>query len=179
MKKKYFFKLLIFLFLVLNITACSNSNSEEPEQPGAQTIVAAAVSLIFLNKDGEDLLNPATPNYFPMKDINLYYLVDGKKIAAEEYAQVGGDRGKALTKERKPYRLAVYTYFNIQDAIETKTDGLKIGKSTTLLELNDKITDTIKTEWHYNEKNGNTIVQKFWYNGILHENIFETIEIKK
>jgi hypothetical protein len=131
-------------------------------------VVNTKAEFSILNEDGDDLLNPATKGYLPFTKFKLYYLINGQKIAAQDFdSQIGGTNGMMLITEKQPYTLRCFTYCHGDEGLISEIEGIKRGIAIAYLEINDQITDTIKTEWIH--KPGYFVNEKLWYNGELHE----------
>ena len=168
-------KKLIVLLTVLITMSCT----EETNEPDS-FVLSANVEIIFLNKAGDDLLNPLTNGHLAMDEMQLYYLINDERIEAQFYdPQIGGDdnKGMMLITETTPYRLRIFTPENI-DEFTSETDGIKYGTAVTYLELTENDTDTIKTEWSYKEAKAFTIY-KVWYNDVLQESVDSVITVVK
>ncbi|WP_081208916.1 hypothetical protein [Salegentibacter sediminis] len=171
MRKIYPKKFMMLLFLLLVTaglsTGCSKGDEVTNEEE-ANAVVATGLDLVFLNEDGEDLLNPSTKNHLSRDKMALYYLVDGKKVVASEFdPDIGRHQGIMLIDETEPYSLRIFTARNLKD-VNSEKEGEKRGTSISYLELGNGITDTIKTEWK--AKTGLFVNLKVWYNGEELEN---------
>jgi len=143
------------------MTVMSCSKDDERDGP---FIIDNGITLTFTNKNGEDLLNPETPDHYNFEEMRLYYLIDGTK--EEVYNPLmSTPRRLGLITETTPLQLGIGTYDGKEGAVSTDKDGVTTGYSVAYLELNSETVDTIKTEWI---TNGRYFVNtKTWYNGVL------------
>lgn len=153
-------KHLMILILLFTIMSCSDNE----EMAKASFVLDSQVTLAIINQNGDDLLNPATSNYFSLENMKLYYLVNDEKIEIYD-PNMAYPRNIGLITETTPYTLGVATYDGDEDLI-SEENGVKTGISIAYLKLNENITDTIKTQWE--SKEGEYFVnRKAWYNGEL------------
>lgn len=173
--------ILIAISSILMLVNCSNEKQEDEIMNPSNYYISTAVRITLINNKGEDLLRPSTENYFEFDKINLYYLLNGKKVKVQDYdPQIGGDddKGMVLITETTPYQLACFTYFHGDEGLLSIENGVKTGHSTAYLELNENKTDTIVTEWESKE-NKHIIVRKIWYNGELFDAENEIVRVIK
>ncbi len=162
-----------FMCFCLLFSCSKDSNEDNNEE--SSFYLNSDVNLSLVNENGEDLLNSTTEGYF--SDIQLYYVVDGEKIKAQEYdSQCGGENGTLLITETTPYKLRCFTY-DYYESISDDSGEIFTGTSIALLELSSEITDTITTEWETNLVDYFTVT-KVWYNGEL-KSIDESFTIIK
>jgi len=167
-------KLIFFTISILIISCSDNGISEENN-----VYVNVGVDFSILNSNGEDLLNSATLGYFPFAGMQLYYEINGKKIAVQDFdPQVGGNNGIMLITETVPYRLRCFTYNHGDEGLVKNENGIKTGISIAYLELNGEVTDTIKTEWESKEDKY-FINTKVWYNDVLQESADKVFSVVK
>ena len=174
-RKTIYYKLLkaiiIPLITIVLALGCSKEIKDGP------CIISTRVDINILNQDGEDLLNPEIPGYFPFEDMKLYYLIKGEKIEVAVFdPQTGGDGGIFLITEIDPYILAILTYSHGDEGFTHENNGYKIGTAIAYLELNENDTDTIITEWASKDCYfGNN---KVWYNGELQamNSVFQVVK---
>ncbi len=168
-------KLLYFALIIMCFSSCTKKDNTDQDDTTSNFYKDVDVNLSIINETGDDLLNPATDSYF--SDIQLYYVIDGIKVKAQDYdSQIGGENGILLINETTPYKLRCFTCDNDDDA-SSDSGGIKTGTHIALLQLNDEITDTITTEWETNVDEYFTVT-KVWYNGDL-KSINESFTITK
>ncbi len=143
----------------LFISACAK------DQPGnCCTYIKGDLNIVYLNSQGQDLLNRSTSDFYPMDKMKLYYLENGKKVELNN-GMMDAPRGLSLITESTPARLVVFVNVGFEGDVISNNGDLKTGLSTTLLEIHRQLTDTIKTQW---EKSGSsTYITKSWYNSKL------------
>lgn len=150
--------LMIVLILIITTNCSQDGDKDGP------FIKDNGVTLTFTNKNGEDLLNPKTPNHFNFEEMRLYYLIDGVKTEVYD-PLMDHPRGLGLVTETTPCRLSIGTYDGLEGAVNTDEEGITTGYSFAYLEINNQMVDTIKTKWitngfyFYNTET--------WYNGTL------------
>jgi len=167
---------LIGLFCLLGCQEDVEPEKVEPEIPLTKDCfnLNTGISLAFQNAKGDDLLNPTTQKALVVNEFMLYYLVNGKKVIAEDYRK--GSRSMMTITETSPHRLRVFTSSN-REGLTSDQDGIQKGENIAYLKLNDQITDTIRTQWEAGECY--FVNRKLWYNGVLYDPIPEVIEIVK
>ncbi|MBE8713123.1 hypothetical protein C4F49_05485 [Sphingobacterium sp. KB22] len=121
------------------------------------------LNIVYLNKDGDNLLSDATIKRYDRNRIKLFYILHGEKTLVNNvWSKIPNG---FLVVEDNPCRLEVL--FNIgakEDLVEIK-DGVETGVSNTIIEINDTIIDKVKLEW---EKSSTyLLITKAWYNGFL------------
>lgn len=160
-------KLLIIISMVF-ILGCSK---DEPNNNGY--VVSLDINISYINSDGNDLLNSSTINYYQFDSIKHFNVVNGA-IVEVFIPNQDCPRNLMYITETNPFLLRVFTN---TDGIEVNSDEIKIGESTSYLQLSSIDTDTITTEWRRTNKS--TTISKVWYNGVLVENYQLPIEIIK
>ncbi len=161
-------KLLFFTSFICILTI-SCTQQQEPEPPIFGMAIGSDIDLSIQNPQGVDLISPATEEYFPVEDMQLYYLVDGKKVKVQDFdPQIGGHNGLKLLTGISTHKLRCFLYNYNEKEEEIGEDGVKKGTSMYYLQLNQNITDTIKTEWEALDGRYYAI-RKVWYNGELSE----------
>jgi len=126
------------------------------------TIIDTEVYLHYQNQEGENLINSDTG--FDENNIKIYYK------EGEEYKYVRNDNldypNMYILDEDSENRL-ILTVF--------PSDIYEQNRSTTLIELNSEITDTLISEFDLD--GNNSVFKRGWLNGV--EIIDRFIEIKK
>jgi len=149
--------LLISLTCLLTLLSCKKDNI-----PGSMHI-RENLKIVFLNKSGQNLVDPLTVNRLQFEKMRLFFLENNEKIEVYN-PMLDSPRGLHLNDKEAPYFIAVSANISKGEVLSDK-NGIKTGQSTALLQLNDSITDTIKTEWQSGP--GYVLITKTWYNGIL------------
>ncbi len=166
---------IVYVLLFLLIVGCKED--KEMEEPGPIDCynLRVGLQLSFLNQKGEDLLSSDTESYFPFEPMRLRHDINGR-IQEVYNPLLDSPRGISLTTKTSPYRLRVRTYGG-KEGITSDQDGIQKGENIAYLQLNEQITDTLRTEWEASECY--FINRKLWYNGVLYDPIPEVIEIVK
>lgn len=168
-------KKLIFFTISILIMSCSKDQNLEVNNFNLDV----SVDFSILNSNGEDLLNPKTLGYFPFAGMQLYYEIDGIRIAVQDFdPQAGGNNGIMLINETVPYRLRCFPYSHGDEGLVKDENGIKTGISIAYLKLNGEVTDTIKTEWESKEDKY-FINTKVWYNDVLQESAHKVFSVVK
>lgn len=134
----------LLLFLVMVPFLFSNCKKD----PKQSVVVSTYIDIAYKDNLGVDLLNPSIANYFSPTNIHVFTLVDGVK--------------KEVNNPMMDYP---------HDYLIYKNDSLNLYfirvflHDTTILQLNQTITDEITCT--IDKSNGNEIIRKLWYNGIL------------
>ncbi len=169
-------KKLRLIALILFIMSCGKKEQKviidtnlderiESEEGTVGAVVNCTLDLIFQDNYGNDLLNPNTPNYIVYEDMKLFYLIKDEKV------QISGSGMESFMNltiiRRNPNIIRISTNTYEVDSIHVN------GKSTTLLQIDEKTTDTIVSEWLFlrngttniNVDGGSAIINtKAWYN---------------
>jgi len=161
-----------FLFFAVFLIGC-NKNDESNNHG---VVVEAVVEFSLLDANNDDLLNASTPGYYPFEKMKLYFVEDGKKIEVYD-PEMNDPRRLAIYKSLTPYHLIVYTSDDDTKGIISENDSIKTGISVAYLQLNDEVTDTIKTEWKSGP--GYFVNTKVWYNGVLQQHPDTPFEVVK
>lgn len=164
-------KLLIIAIATNLIIGCAKNDS-----PVNEYILNNAVEFNILNENGDDLLNKSTSGYFSVDKMKLFYLINGEKYEVYD-ENMALPRNIGLVTEVSPYRLGIATYSG-EEGLTNEENGIKTGISIAYLELNEVVTDTIKTEWESKE-NKYFVVKKVWYNSELQESAEEIFSVIK
>lgn len=154
-------KNLILLLLTVTLISCST------EQSDCCTIIDTAVSIKYVNGDGENLLE--TDNNLSVNDINIYHKIDNEWIA---YYKGNLDRPKGIA--------AVQTEEGLFLEVFPSSTIVENSYSETKIEFSESEADILRTE--IDRSNSNEIVTKVWYNDELKwegNNAQRSIEIIK
>lgn len=151
-------RMLTVIFLIAAFMSCSKDNV-----PQSGTYIGAVAEISFLNQNQEDLLDTLTPGSFAFDDMRLYYLKHDKKVEVYD-PHMDAPRSLRLIKAT-PNRLWIGFSTDTVEGVIGEKDGNKIGVSIAYLQLNDAVTDTIKTEWESHP--GYFDITRVWYNGEL------------
>ena len=136
------------------------------EEGTAAAVFECSLDLQFSDKDGNDLLNPETQNCINYEKMKLFYLIKGEKVL------ISGDSTELYMN------LIFHSGTSNELRIITNAEAYSpntTGVSTTYLEFEDGVTDTIVAEWVYtvsdsipNGADGGSYIgnKKAWYNGV-------------
>lgn len=134
--------LLIFLAMIpLLLSSCKKGTTDK-------TVIDIGVDISYKDNLGNDLLDPATPNYFSASNIHVYHLINGVKT--EVYNPMMDS----------PRDFMIYK----NDSLNQYVLGVSLTANTVLLQLNENITDTITCT--IDKGDNYEIVKKIWYNGV-------------
>ena len=107
-------------------------------------VISTGVQLSIANKDGSDLLNPASNGSINSENLDIYYLTNGN---LEKQFKGNLDYPEMFKIDKFPqYDEAVMTVF-----LNSNTDSQ--GVSTTILKYNSYPSDTISAEIFKNDGN--------------------------
>lgn len=148
------------IFLIFTIFfSCSNDEENSQEKINLNM----EVDLMLKNTSNEDLLNPATNEFFPFDEIKLYYIINGVKQEVNDN-NLDLPRNLELVNGNSGNVLAIFTN-SLNNKLISEQNGIKIVENITYLELSKTSTDTIKT--YAKMKRGNISITKVWYNDQL------------
>lgn len=162
-------RVIVSVLIVVLIVSCSKKNDEP-----IGFVLSTSFYYNVLNIEGEDLLNPINSGYFPFEDMRLYYIINNEKIEVYD-TLMSSPRNIGIVSESTPYRLGV-GFHDGQEGFTHEENGVRIGRSTALLEFNDSVTDTIVAEWAAVEGKS-FVIDRIWYNGEEHSSndVFQII----
>jgi hypothetical protein len=122
------------------------------EENGFDLDLGLEISVV--DKAGNDLLNPVSPNSFKESEIKIYYLLDGKKVEVF-YSNYDHPRNFYIYQRGNEFRIAVI----LNDPI-------------TYIQWNNSDTDTIQCE--VSRAEGSVVCRKVWFNGELRWDNYST-----
>ncbi len=137
-------KNIIILILLISSFILSNCRDKSKD-----VIVSAEMDINYRNSKGEDLLDTSVYGHFLVNDIHVYNVVNGLK--------------KEVDYPNFTYPHNFFIYKN--DSSSEFFLRVFIETDTTLLQLNQSITDSIVCV--IDKSNGNEILRKLWYNKVL------------
>lgn len=149
----------IFLTVaILTMTACKKPN-------GGGIVLDESSDIRLLNPEGQNLLQPTTPNYLKKENIKLYYLVNGQK---KEVLNPDLDSPRnffifQVGPESKHYsnEYLIRVFANADGEL----DETGKEKTTTYIEWNPTDIDTLVCLLR---KPGKSVFcEKVWYNGVV------------
>ncbi len=132
--------------ILISIALFSNSCTKDK---GNGMIVSTNMDISYLDKSGNDLLDPSTPGYYSPNNMHVFKMVDGvKKEVNDPMMQSPKDFLIYKNDSLKRYFLRIFL------------------DNPTYLQLNLNTTDTMICE--IDRSNGNKILKKFSYNGVIY-----------
>lgn len=127
--------------------------------------VRSSLDIVFLNSKGENLLNESTPGHFSFAEMKLFF-IKGKEKVEVNNPRLDSPKGINVINEQKDLiRLRVLANVGYLEDIISDNGKFKTGKSIALLQVNNKVTDTIKTQWESGPQY--LLITKAWYNDKL------------
>ncbi len=120
------------------------------KDPQKGSVIDTYLIVCYKDSQGRNLLDSSTPNYFINNNIRLYKI-----------------EGDTKTVDYNPQRDAQYGYVIYKDALSESVINIGIEADTTLIQLNNDITDTIVCQIRRLYSGYTLITDKVWYNGSL------------
>lgn len=114
------------------------------------SVIDTYVIVCYKDNQGRNLLDPSTPNYFVKDNIRLFTVDAGTKNPVY------------FPMADSPYNFAVY-----DDSRAGLVINIGIEADTTLIQLNNSITDTIVSQIRKYHEGASQFTDKLWYNGSL------------
>jgi|GEM_PF-3593584 len=137
-------KTLSFIFLLAFSIGCKKSD------PNVINI-SAVTNILLEDQQGNNLLT--SPAKINIKEIQLYYVIDGKRVSAYN-ALMDAPKGFEIMKDQNGKEV-LRVYLNINQ------DKYPL----TLIRFSESDTDTIKAE--FIRKKGSILCSRIWYNEII------------
>jgi|SRR5699024_5162449 len=149
------YKISILLIVGFLMASCSS--------PNAATGPNVVVYIKYINKKGENLLNPDRTHAITEKNTNLYYLINGKKVKVYE-GNLDNPKHFFIKYDSTDYYKDPSMWGYLMRVFPNTPDGQ--DTATTYIVYKDYPTDTLKVQ--YKRNNGiDVYVTKVWYNGEL------------
>lgn len=126
--------------MLINCNKDSNNNS---------IVVSTYIDIAYNNYAGNDLLDTSTLNHFIASNIKVFTINNEKKTE--------------INNINMSYPHDFFIYKN--DSLKENLLRLFFENDTTLLQLSQNSMDTITVT--IDKSNGNTLLNKVWYNGVL------------
>lgn len=130
---------ILFTMILMILVSCTSSTD------GGDAI-ETLTRIVYLDKNGNNLLNPNHEDAITETNTSVYYLKDGEKVKRDNKFYIAEESGK--------YTMGVHP--NLGSSQET---------AVTYIEPGDFDMDTIKVA--YSESNSTIAVTKVWYNSEL------------
>ncbi len=161
---------IFLLTMTLSIFGCRKSDS------GEDLVLDLHTDMRLVNKSGENLLDPSTPNNFNTNTIKVYYLLNGQKI---EMSNTNLDAPRQYMiyqveahSNNYPGEYLMRIYLN-KDGIKNSSGA---EEATTYIQWNNAQTDTLVTQIR---RTGSSIfTEKISYNGVVKWDITSTPKIE-
>jgi len=131
-------KIFLMVAVATALMACEKNDDAEREDFNTQ------VSLVFLDKDSTDLLNPDNPNGYKISEIGLYKDLELKEKRTNGW-RFGSEMSCFSHTNLEPKLYYFILFVAPMDYIE-KRDGDIIWCATSYLKLNETTVDTVYTE---------------------------------
>jgi hypothetical protein len=120
------------------------------KDPQKASVIDTYLIVCYKDNQGRNLLDPSTPNYFINNNIRLYKIERGIKTL--DYNAMADS----------PFDFTIY-----KDSLSGSVINIGIEADTTLIQLNDDITDTIVSQIRKLYSGTTLITDKVWYNRSL------------
>ena len=147
-------KLLIFIVL---LTSCFSA-CEKPK-----TEIDIGVQISYVDKNGNDLLDPANSNGYKESNIDLYYMLNGVKTRVYD----------GLMDLPEGFKIEYSETFHIYSLSISPNDKYDANKmSETLIDFGDRV-DTLTVS--YVVSTNSLIVHSVWYNHVLKAEEFHSL----
>jgi hypothetical protein len=138
-------KKILVLLAALSLFGCNKTTENS-------TVLDVGFEFSVFNAQNEDLLDPATNNFYDEKEIKLFYKVGGE-VNEVYLAGTDNPRNFKIFKHEKEYRIGI-----VMNHIETSE------KTVTYIQWNDSDTDTIETTFESSRNDPKK--RKVWLNGV-------------
>jgi hypothetical protein len=144
----------LYFALLLLLTACGKDN------PSTCCMnVQGTLNIVYKNAQGQNLLDETTPGHYSTEDMKLFHIIAGQKKMVYNY-NLDAPKGMSVIKEGIA-RLHVGFNLNDEGDIIHKDKKVTIGESTSIIQLNESVIDTVKVQWE--SKPGSLMITKAWH----------------
>lgn len=145
------------LLIILTITTFFACDSKDDDKE-LNSYVNTSIGFSVFNTEGEDLLDPETPNHIDTSKMKLFYVVNG---VPQEFYQANLDNPRNIVVYKKEEKQSTNAY----SIGVIMNDSEQTGKSITYIQWNEKDTDTIEATY----ARGKTYIypKDVWFNGKL------------
>lgn len=125
--------------------------------------VKGMLSIVYKNAAGQNLLDDTTPGHYSTKDMKLFHIIAGeKKVYYNHNSSVPS--GLSIQKNT-PARVDVGFNLNDERDIIKKDKKVTVGESTSIIQLNESVIDTVKIHWE--SRPGSLMITKAWHRNKL------------
>lgn len=125
--------------------------------------VQGTLNIVYKNAQGQNLLDGTTSGHYTTEDMKLFHIIGGEKKFVYNH-NLDAPKGMSIQKEVMT-RLHVGFNLNDEDDITYQDKKVTIGESTSIIQLNDAVIDTVKIQWQ--SKPGSLIITKAWHKNKL------------
>lgn len=125
--------------------------------------VQGTLSIVYKNAQGQNLLDESTPGYYSTEDMKLFHIIAGQKKVVYNF-NLDTPKGMSVIKEGIT-RLNVGFSLNKEGDIIHKDKKVTRGESTSIIQLNESVIDTVKIQWE--SKPGSLMITKAWHKSKL------------
>lgn len=134
--------ILILLSLTLLINSCAKNGDKS-------TLVSTYMEISYQDLAGKDLLDSNTAGYYNVGNFHVFKMVNGVKTEVAHY-MMDYPHDFFIFKEETLNKYYIRVFLD----------------NPTYLQLNQNTEDTLTCD--IEKSNGNTLLKKFWYNGVLY-----------
>ncbi len=170
--------ILISSIIIIVFLGCEKNESKVSQQ----ALIDLGVLVHYVDNDGTDLLDSSKVDSYKSSGMRLYFMSYGNKVEVPFNSMLDMPRGFKVEKSERNGSYVVNTLIYCGDTTNLLNNAVNTVNSVTYLQLDEKVTDTIKCEIR---RRGSVYmeVQKLWYNGelkwSLESNIPREITIEK
>lgn len=145
-----FYKIIILPFIVCALTGCSTTDSDTAVH------IDIGIDLVYLDQEGQNLLNPGHADAITEANTNLYFLEDGTKRKVFE-SNLDCPKMFCIWQREVDSVYFMRLFPNVIKGQDT---------ASTYIEFSDGTMDTIKVEYIY-DTSSSVHTSKVWYNDEL------------
>jgi hypothetical protein len=158
--------ILYFILIVLFTSSCKKSN------PDGGIVIDLSSDIRVVNKQGQNLLDPATQNSLHKENIKTYYLIDGIKTEMYDGRLDYPRQFKIVNVGPQSMKYPNESIFEIFANPKGVPDKNGDEITTTYIEWNNADTDTLVTQIRH--AGASIFIKKVWYNGAVTWDITST-----
>ncbi|GEM_PF-1009311 len=147
-------KKIVYGVLLLLLSSCGKDNPRI-----CCMNVQGTLNIVYKNAQGQNLLDESTPGHYSTEDLKLFHIIAGQKKVVYNY-NLDAPKGMSVIKEGIA-RLHVGFNLNDEGDIIHKDKKVTRGESTSIIQLNESVIDTVKIQWE--SKPGSLMITKAWH----------------
>lgn len=147
-------KKIVYGVLLLLLSSCGKDNPKI-----CCMNVQGTLNIVYKNAQGQNLLDESTPGHYSTDDMKLFHIIAGQKKVVYNY-NLDVPKGMSVIKEGIA-RLHVGFNLNDEGDIIHKDKKVTRGESTSIIQLNESVIDTVKIQWE--SKPGSLMITKAWH----------------